>query len=102
MTIMKIALGVMGAVRETMTVQLAANVTELGLSLLKKNLMIAMTTMNNQELASNMAKDLFDVVKKYSAQMSASQIVGILEMHKQELIWHHFNEVKNEMIWGQK
>ncbi len=46
MTTMKIALGVMDAVRETMTVQLAANVTELGLSLLKKNLMIAMTLTN--------------------------------------------------------
>ena len=43
---MKIALGVMDAVRATMTVQLAANVTELGLSLLKKNLMIAMTLTN--------------------------------------------------------
>ena len=32
MTTMKIALGVMDAVRETMTVQLAANVTELELS----------------------------------------------------------------------
>ena len=58
--------------------------------------------MNNQDISSNMAKDLFDVVKKYSDQMSASQIVGILEMHKQELIWHHFNEVKNEMIGEQK
>jgi len=46
MTIMKIALGVMDAVRAIMTVQLAANVTELGLSLLKKNLMIAMTLTN--------------------------------------------------------
>ena len=54
--------------------------------------------MNNQEITTNMAKDLFDLVKKYRDQMSASQIVGILEMHKQELIWHHFNEVKNEMI----
>ena len=58
--------------------------------------------MNINESASDMAKELFDVVKKYSAQMSASQIVGILEMHKQELIWHHFNEVKNEMIGEQK
>lgn len=58
--------------------------------------------MNNQDISSNMAKDIFDVVKKYSDQMSASQIVGILEMHKQELIWHLFNEVKNEMIGEQK
>ena len=61
-----------------------------------------MMIMSNDEIASNMAKDLFDVVKKYSTQMSASQIVGILEMHKQELIWHHFNEVKDEMIGEQK
>ncbi len=46
MTIMKIALGVMDAVRATMTVQLAANVTELELSLLRKNLMTAMTLTN--------------------------------------------------------
>ena len=58
--------------------------------------------MNINESASNMAKELFDVVKKYSTQMSASQIVGILEMHKQELIWHHFNEVKDEMIGEKK
>ena len=43
---MKIALGVMDAVRATMTVQPAANVTELELSMLKKNLMTAMTLTN--------------------------------------------------------
>ena len=42
----KNVVGVMAAVRVTMTVQLAANVTELALSLLKKNLMIAMTLTN--------------------------------------------------------
>lgn len=58
--------------------------------------------MNKEEISSRMAKELFDVVKKYSDQLTASQIVGILEMHKQELIWHHFNEVKDEMIGEQK
>ena len=46
MTKNKNVAGVMDAVKATMTVQLAANVTELGLSLLKKNLMTAMTLTN--------------------------------------------------------
>lgn len=58
--------------------------------------------MNNKDISSNMAKELFDVVKKYSDQLSASQIIGILEMHKQEMIWNLFNEVKNEMIGEKK
>ena len=57
--------------------------------------------MTEVELTLSMAKDLFDVVKKYSNQLSSSQIIGILEMHKQELMLHHFNEIKKEMMKDQ-
>ena len=72
MTIMKIALGVMDAVRETMTVQLAANVTELGLSLLKKNLMTAMTSTNFPfPLATGAVPWTAKQIKEYAQQQRA-------------------------------
>jgi hypothetical protein len=46
MTIMKIAVGVMDAVKATMTVQLAVNVMELALSLLNQMRTSAMTLTN--------------------------------------------------------
>ena len=53
--------------------------------------------MSNPNLVSQLATDLFDVVKKYSGQMTAAELVGALELHKQELILHHFNEIKKEI-----
>jgi hypothetical protein len=53
--------------------------------------------MTNPNLVSQLATDLFDVVKKYSGQMTAAELIGALELHKQELILHHFNQMKEEM-----
>ena len=53
--------------------------------------------MSNPKLVAQLARDLFDVVKKYSGQMTAAELVGALELHKQELILHHFNQTKEEM-----
>lgn len=53
--------------------------------------------MINQNLVAQLATDLFDVVKKYSSQMTAAELIGALELHKQELILHHFNQIKEEM-----
>ncbi len=47
--------------------------------------------------AAQLATDLFDVVKKYSGQMTAAELIGALELHKQELILHHFNQIKEGM-----
>lgn len=53
--------------------------------------------MTNPNLVAQLATDLFDVVKKYSGQMTAAELIGVLELHKQELILHHFNQMKEEM-----
>ena len=53
--------------------------------------------MTNPNLVAQLATDLFDVVKKYSGQMTAAELIGALELHKQELILHHFNQMKEEM-----
>lgn len=54
--------------------------------------------MNSEELIKELSNDLFDVVTKYSAQMTAAELVGALELHKQELIWNHFTNIKKEML----
>ena len=53
--------------------------------------------MTNPNLVAQLATDLFDVVKKYSGQMTAAELIGALELHKQELILHHFNQMKEDM-----
>lgn len=47
--------------------------------------------------AAQLATDLFDVVKKYSGQVTAAELIGALELHKQELILHHFNQIREGM-----
>lgn len=53
--------------------------------------------MTNPNLVAQLATDLFDVVKKHSGQMTAAELIGALELHKQELILHHFNQIKEDM-----
>lgn len=50
-----------------------------------------------EKLVRELASELFDVVKKYSSQMTAAELIGALEMHKQELILHHYNQIHKEM-----
>ena len=54
--------------------------------------------MNNQNPIGQLTADLCDLVEKYSNQMTAAEFIGVLELHKQELILHHFNEIKKEMV----
>ena len=53
--------------------------------------------MSQEKIVGQLATDLFDLVKKYSDQMTAAELIGALELHKQELIHHHFNQIKKEM-----
>jgi hypothetical protein len=54
--------------------------------------------MSNENLLRQLSNELFDVVKKYSDQMPAAELIGALELHKQELIFNHFSQVKKEMF----
>lgn len=53
---------------------------------------------DKEKLVGQFMTELFDVVKKYSDRLMAAELIGALEFHKQELILHHFNEIKKEMI----
>ena len=54
--------------------------------------------MTKEEIIKELANDLFDVVTKYRFQMTAAELVGALELHKQEIIWNHFSSIKKEML----
>ena len=53
--------------------------------------------MNDKKIASQLATDLFDLIKRYSNHMTSSELIGVLELHKQELIFHHLNQIKKEI-----
>ena len=54
--------------------------------------------MNKEQILRQLGKDLFDIVKKYHSQLSTAELIGALELHKQETIWYHFEQVKQEML----
>ena len=53
-----------------------------------------------EEFYRGMAKELFDIVLKYQDKLTSSELIGILELHKQELIFGHLNGLKEEMMRG--
>ena len=50
------------------------------------------------EFYRGMANELFNVVLKYQNKLTSSELIGILELHKQELIWNHLSEIRKEMM----
>ena len=54
--------------------------------------------MNKEQILRQLGYDLFDIVKKYHSQLSTAELIGALELHKQETIWYHFEQVKQEML----
>jgi uncharacterized protein YejL (UPF0352 family) len=54
--------------------------------------------MTKEEIVRQLCYDLFDVVEKYNEKLTMSEVIGVLEMHKQEILWHHFQQVKQEML----
>lgn len=53
--------------------------------------------MTKDEAIKKLSNDLFDAVNRYHEHMTSAELIGILELHKQELIWHHFTQIKKEM-----
>ena len=51
-----------------------------------------------ENMYRQLANDLFDVIEKYADKFTTSEFIGFLELHKQQMIWDHFNEIKDEMI----
>jgi len=54
--------------------------------------------MNKEQIIREFCYDLFDVVEKYNDKLITAELIGVLEMHKQEILWHHFQQVKQEML----
>ena len=57
--------------------------------------------MNKEQILRQLGYELFDIVKKYHSQLSTAELIGALELHKQETIWYHFEQVKQEMLTKQ-
>jgi hypothetical protein len=58
--------------------------------------------MTKDETLKQLSYELFDLVKKYHNQLTTAELIGVLEIHKQESLWHHFEQVKQEMIAEQR
>ena len=54
--------------------------------------------MTKEQILRELGCDLFDIVKKYHDKLTTAELIGVLEMHKQEILWHHFQQVKQEML----
>lgn len=59
------------------------------------------TGLNHPHVVSRFGVDVFDVVAKYDGKLSTAMVVGVLEMLKNDMMRHGFNEtikvMKDEM-----
>lgn len=58
--------------------------------------------MTKEQIMRELSYDLFDVIKKYHDKLTTAELIGALEIHKQETLWYHFQQVKQEMLAEQK
>jgi len=54
--------------------------------------------MTKEKILQELGYDLFDIVKKYHDKLTTAELIGALEIHKQETLWYHFERVKQEML----
>lgn len=55
------------------------------------------TNLTQNNLASGLACEIYDVIAKYEDSILTATVVGVLEMLKVELIQNHFDQTKEEM-----